>query len=230
MKNHLILLALSISFFAGPVHAASVIPSNYMIAGSPGDTWNYERLDNTLFSWTLSEVVSGPNAGRLERGNNDSGVVYDQVGNILSIYELDKNPLAPPLVIGEMELGEVVTLNDDPINPSMYLFWEVPSVTVQAGTFDDVLAWVWLDAFFNANMINTLLGLDPLITAGVTDINLFAFGVGEIQAIGIDASNGTSDGFGYELVGASVIPIPAAVWLFGSALGLLGWIRRRKSA
>ena len=23
------------------------------------------------------------------------------------------------------------------------------------------------------------------------------------------------------------IPVPAAVWLFGSALGLLGWVRRR---
>ena len=27
--------------------------------------------------------------------------------------------------------------------------------------------------------------------------------------------------------GASVVPVPAAVWLFGSALGLLGWMRRK---
>jgi hypothetical protein len=28
----------------------------------------------------------------------------------------------------------------------------------------------------------------------------------------------------------NVVPIPATVWLFGSALGLLGWLRRRKAA
>jgi hypothetical protein len=26
---------------------------------------------------------------------------------------------------------------------------------------------------------------------------------------------------------AQIVPVPAAVWLFGSALGLLGWVRRR---
>jgi hypothetical protein len=30
-------------------------------------------------------------------------------------------------------------------------------------------------------------------------------------------------------VAASVIPIPAAVWLFGSGLGLLGWMRKKAS-
>jgi len=33
-----------------------------------------------------------------------------------------------------------------------------------------------------------------------------------------------------ELVGIAVVPIPTAVWLFGSALGLLGWMRKRKAA
>ena len=35
--------------------------------------------------------------------------------------------------------------------------------------------------------------------------------------------------FGPYTVSASVVPVPAAVWLFGSALGALGWLRRRKT-
>jgi len=39
----------------------------------------------------------------------------------------------------------------------------------------------------------------------------------------------TGDGSQSDWIGVAV-PIPAAVWLFGSALGLLGWIRRREVA
>jgi len=214
MNAGAVLVSILALFSTTNANAVTVIPSDYMIAGTVGDTWDYVRLNSFPFTLTLSVVAAGPNAGRFERGNIDTGMVYDQAGNVLSIYELDKNPLPFPLVIGETELGEVFTYNDEPINPSMYLFLKVPSVTVQAGTFDDVLAMIWLDAAFDANMMNTLLGLDPLITAGVTDINLFAFGVGEIQYIGIDASNGTSDGLGYEL--ASGDSHAAFVWQLDS--------------
>jgi hypothetical protein len=44
------------------------------------------------------------------------------------------------------------------------------------------------------------------------------------------------DGFGpggatveIDNIEVSAIPVPAAVWLFGSGLGLLGWMRRRKT-
>jgi len=196
-------------FVSVPSNAALITPSDYIVAGNIGDTWDYERLDGTQFTWTLSEVEAGVNAGRLERGNSDSGIVYDQAGNVVSIYEIDKNALNPPLVIGETELGQVVTYGDpnDP-NPTLFLFLKVPTISVQAGTYSDVLAWIFLDSKFSANSTNALLGLDPLITAAVTDVSFFAFGIGEVEYLGIDAFTGLSDGLGYELVSTSV-PEPA---------------------
>ena len=38
------------------------------------------------------------------------------------------------------------------------------------------------------------------------------------------------DGFRAGTGTVSAVPVPAAVWLFGSGLGLLGWLRRRQSA
>jgi hypothetical protein len=41
----------------------------------------------------------------------------------------------------------------------------------------------------------------------------------------------TRSGFPVDTIAleVNVVPVPAAVWLFGSALGLLGWVRRRKA-
>lgn len=60
-----------------------------------------------------------------------------------------------------------------------------------------------------------------------------ANGIGNI--IGNGANVNGSGGFvtpqaAYLLTSTSVVPIPAAVWLFASGLGLLGWMKRRQSA
>jgi hypothetical protein len=67
--------------------------------------------------------------------------------------------------------------------------------------------------------------VDPLTSGGGT-VNLVPYSSYEW---GKDYNNNT---FGLSLVSGSVsaIPIPAAIWLFGSALGGLGWMRHRKTA
>jgi hypothetical protein len=41
---------------------------------------------------------------------------------------------------------------------------------------------------------------------------------------------GTDAGMALVVAHSTVVPIPAAAWMFGSALGLLGWVRRRTVA
>ncbi len=44
---------------------------------------------------------------------------------------------------------------------------------------------------------------------------------------GIVSAGGSSSLWSGGSISASPVPVPAAAWLFGSALGLLGWVRRR---
>lgn len=68
------------------------------------------------------------------------------------------------------------------------------------------------------------------------DVDAAGFGINDMLTfVRLTDSNlqDTSNppGSDFDAVGAiqTVIPVPAAVWLFGSALGLLGWVRRKPS-
>jgi len=66
-------------------------------------------------------------------------------------------------------------------------------------------------------MFSTVAG--PDVSGGVT------FQIGAVCG----ADPGCSSEVFVDNVSVNVVPIPAAAWLFGSALGLLGWIRRKAS-
>jgi hypothetical protein len=77
-----------------------------------------------------------------------------------------------------------------------------------------------------------LPGFEELFTNGsqtLDNLSLFNLfggdGVFAVEARVTDRAN-MSDSLSFNVTVAP-IPIPAAVWLFGSALGLFGWMRRR---
>lgn len=62
---------------------------------------------------------------------------------------------------------------------------------------------------------------NSLVIAGDILVSPELAGILEIDAAGVDA------GMALVVAHSTVVPIPAAAWMFGSALGLLAWVRRR---
>jgi hypothetical protein len=67
------------------------------------------------------------------------------------------------------------------------------------------------------------LGLDYWLAQTTVTNNAMILNSG-LVAGGVAGPSGLS---GIQLLQVTTVPIPAAVWLFGSALGLLGWMRRK---
>jgi len=65
-----------------------------------------------------------------------------------------------------------------------------------------------------------VIAADILVSQELSD-TLNSLELIDFDAAGVDA------GMALVIANGSVVPVPAAVWLFGSALGLLGWVRRR---
>jgi len=98
--------------------------------------------------------------------------------------------------------------------------------------FTDESTTVWS----GLTVSQTIGGDDVAGTSGPRVISAYDFGSVSVTGTGfnpgdlIKIGNGQPlgvAGLGGELMTFQVVPVPAAAWLFGSALGLLGWARRR---
>ena len=89
--------------------------------------------------------------------------------------------------------------------------------TEPGGTNNIILGGAPLTQDWQTFVINTTLGAD--VSGGLS--LLFKADCGANPTCRLTAL--------VDNVSIAVVPVPAAVWLFGSALGLLGWVRRRRA-
>jgi hypothetical protein len=60
------------------------------------------------------------------------------------------------------------------------------------------------------------------------DFQLIQFASGFSNLVSVEIPGGQGSGYSIDNIVVTVVPIPAAIWLLGSALGLLGWLRRKQ--
>lgn len=135
---------------------------------------------------------------------------------------------------GGSGLFDILVLNNIVDDGSAGLFGN--NVFVGSASTDNS-ANLYLQDFFTGNIDLTLFSAGPDFANSIGVFDAAAAGsVGDVfDLTGFfgDQSNGsfqTGAGeyyFDIQSMSMSVVPVPAAVWLFASALGMLGWLRRR---
>jgi len=94
-----------------------------------------------------------------------------------------------------------------------------------------------LDLLFQTDSSSGFTVIRGTLAGGsVVDIS-DAVGTGDWLNLELVFFTANGDGFGFgaltsveiDNVNVSAVPIPAAVWLFGSGLGLLGWMKRKRA-
>jgi hypothetical protein len=122
-----------------------------------------------------------------------------------------------------------------PVNLSQVIVDDVSnfsrSIWVAGGNTAPDFSGDFLSAFSGYTFINSEDdATDGFFTHNIGPLNNVSYiAIGAPPRIGDlgPILQGGGDQFYIEAMNVTLVPIPGAVWLFGSALGILGWLRRR---
>lgn len=176
----------------------------------------------TLNDVTLAETISG---GTYYGATVTGSFTYDADTNTYSNVSVLTGPGYPIVAIWYGDLY-TETLSPNGFNP--VLSASSDNLTINSGGFGSVFCGF---AFCESNLY--LLFASSLTNAGGT-VNLVVPGINTVGSRedllfsgggGIVSTRFITSGL---LVGVAAVPVPAAVWLFGSALAGLSWISRKR--
>ena len=219
MKKYLVVLMLSIRYFVGSAHAASVINGSMNVAGGVNvqtfnsvqpDDWD-DYPDNSGTSTDIFDATTSFNDFTWV-SSSDGGTFVHAVGPISGLPGEGILQEISGLTIGttyQVNFEQSISWFNFPLGEGGH--WEVVfgSETMQSAFMANPgsgVAFGWQDQTFQ-------------FTATAVTKNL------SLQAVQPNINDRI--GLGLDGVSISAVPIPAAAWLFGSALGRLGWMRRK---
>jgi hypothetical protein len=231
----LVALILCLPFWQGGAKSEAaeinILPYYYPYSGAKvGDYWTYAYVTPSGtpdFTITLTQVASGPFAGKYQIGDATAVFIFDRDASGINVYQRDSFVYSPPFKVNALQPLEEVKDSPDPEDSCCPWYFQKlgSSLTVLAGTFDDVLVHFALDKNFGGpTTANDEFGLDhTAVPYGVTHVSWMAAGIGEIQNRDYDELGNML--FEYQLKATSV-PLPPSLVLLGS--GLLGLLAFRK--
>jgi len=128
--------------------------------------------------------------------------------------DLDTTSEAQARLFGQALMDQVF------VDTAEGLFDSDPELTFGCGNLNECIVWIPFDIDFNTFEVTAVLAINRRAGAiqpeGVRDV----LGVNNYL-------NNFADDTNWVYADWQVVPVPAAAWLFGSALGLLGWMKRR---
>jgi hypothetical protein len=162
------------------------------------------------FTLRFTPITSGPYAGKYLMGN------WNSPGDELAVWRIVSWDAQAIYVYGDSQIGYLPspvwfstifpqnTLVPNPLPGEEGIYWYfkiIPSLTLAAGTFNDVLIDIVLDSAYPPNSVNTALGLT--VPYAVTCVTYYGPGIGELLMANVDAQTGNIV-FSYQLQGTGV--------------------------
>lgn len=199
---------------ASPTNAAQISLADYALL-KPGSWSRFTYLAPVFPDFTIQAVTltSGPFAGKYRVGDyrfpgsdRMAWRIMDWDNTTAFIYATDEGVFDPPI---PMPLNyQTDTLIPHPFESGIYWYFQlIPSLTVTAGTFNDVLQWFVLDSQYPPNTINTQFGLS--VPYAVTVVDWYGRDVADLRDLDVDAASGNIN-YTYDLLRTGRISANAA--------------------